>query len=204
MSASPLRPATLLEMAGAVPPLPNLAEATLILIDLQMEYREGPLALVGVEPAIARAATLLAAVRAAGGRVVHVAHAGRLGGAFDRAAPRGAIVAEVAPEVGEPLVEKRRVSAFVETDLARHLPAPGAAPLIVAGFMTHNCVSSTVREASDRGFAVTVVADACATRDLPAPDGGIAAAAELHRASLVALSDRCARVVALADLLPAG
>jgi nicotinamidase-related amidase len=191
-------------MAGAVPPLPNLAEATLILIDLQTEYREGPLALVGVEPAIARAATLLAAVRAAGGRVVHVAHAGRPGGAFDRAAPRGAVVAEVAPAAGEPLVEKRRVSAFVETDLARHLPAPGTAPLIVAGFMTHNCVSSTVREASDRGFAVTVVADACATRDLPAPDGGVIAAADLHRSSLVALSDRCARIVALADLLAAG
>ncbi len=86
----------------------------------------------------------------------------------------------------------------------RDLPAPGAAPLIVAGFMTHNCVSSTVREASDRGFAVTVVADACATRDLPAPDGGVVSAAELHRSSLAALSDRCARVVALADLLPAG
>ncbi|MBV5265597.1 isochorismatase family protein, partial [Pinisolibacter sp. B13] len=127
MPASPLPPTTLLAMAGAVPPLPNLAEATLILIDLQTEYRESPLALVGVEPAIARAATLLAAVRAAGGRVVHVAHAGRPGGAFDRAAPRGAVVAEVAPEAGEPLVEKRRVSAFVETDLARHLPAPGAA-----------------------------------------------------------------------------
>lgn len=204
MSSSPLPPTTLLAMAGAVPPLPNLAEATLILIDLQTEYREGPLALVGVEPAIARAATLLAAVRAAGGRVVHVAHAGRPGGAFDRAAPRGAVVAEVAPDAGEPLVEKRRVSAFVETDLARHLPAPGAAPLIVAGFMTHNCVSSTVREASDRGFAVTVVADACATRDLPAPDGGVVAATELHRSSLVALSDRCARIVTLADLLAAG
>ncbi len=204
MSASPLSPTTLLAMAGAVLPLPNLAEATLILIDLQTEYREGPLALVGVEPAIARAATLLAAVRAAGGRVVHVAHAGRPGGAFDRAAPRGAVAAEVAPEAGEPVVEKRRVSAFVETDLARHLPAPGAAPLIVAGFMTHNCVSSTVREASDRGFAVTVVADACATRDLPAPDGGVVAAADLHRSSLVALSDRCARIVTLADLLAAG
>lgn len=202
MTASRPLPTTLLALAGATPPIPTLAEATLILIDLQAEYRVGPLALDGVEPAIGRAATLVAAVRAAGGRVVHVAHAGRPGGAFDRAAPRGAIVAEVAPVAGEAVVEKRRVSAFVETDLLAHLPAPGTAPLIVAGFMIHNCVSSTVREAADRGWAVTVVADACATRALPGPDGGVVAAADLQRAGLAALSDRCARIVALADLLP--
>ncbi|MCE1236460.1 MAG: isochorismatase family protein [Hyphomicrobiales bacterium] len=196
-------PTTLLALAGATPPRPSLAEATLVLIDLQTEYREGPLALVGVEAAIAQAARLLAAVRAAGGRVVHVAHAGRPGGLFDRSASRGQIVAELAPRPGEAVVEKRRVSAFVETDLLAHLPAPGAAPLIVAGFMTHNCVSSTVREAADRGFAVTVVADACATRDLPAVDGGVIEAAALHAASLAALSDRCAGVATLAELIDA-
>ena len=199
MTATP--PTTLLALAGATPPLPSLAEATLILIDWQTEYREGPLALVGVEAAIAQAARLLAAVRASGGRVVHVAHAGRPGGVFDRAARRGAIVADLAPRPGEPVVEKRRVSAIVETDLLAHLPVPGSAPLIVAGLMTHNCVSSTVREAADRGFAVTVVADACATRDLPGVDGSTLEAAALHAASLAALSDRCARIATLADLL---
>lgn len=197
-------PQTLLALAGATPPLPRLADATLVVIDCQSEYREGPLTLDGVEPALARVAVLLAAVRAAGGRVVHVAHAGRPGGPFDRDAARGAIAAEVAPLPGEPVVEKRRVSAFVETDLAAHLPAPGAAPLIVVGFMTHNCVSSTVREASDRGFAVTVAADACATRALPCHDGGVVTAADLHRASLAALADRCARVVETATLLVGG
>lgn len=194
-------PITLLALAGATPLPPSLAEATLILIDWQTEYREGPLALVGVEAAIAQAARLLAAVRASGGRVVHVAHAGRPGGVLDRAAPRGAVVAEVAPRPGEPVVEKRRVSAFVETDLLAHLPDPGTAPLIVAGLMTHNCVSSTVREAADRGFPVTVVADACATRDLPGADGGVLEAATLQTASLAALSDRCARIASLAGLL---
>lgn len=201
MSDAPATPRTLLELAGAVPPIPALSAATLILIDVQNEYRAGPLRLAAVEPAIAKSAALLAAVRAAGGRVVHVAHAGRPGGPFDRAATRGAFVDEIVPAPGEAIVEKTRVSAFVGTDLAVRLPAPGSAPLIVAGFMTHNCVSSTVRDAADRGFAVTVVADACTTRDLPRPDGGTLAAADLHLAGLVALSDRCARVVDLAELL---
>lgn len=194
-------PTTLLALAGATPPLPRLAEATLVLIDFQEEYRAGPLVLVDVEPALMRAARLLTAVREAGGRVVHVAHAGRPGGLFDRAAPRGAIAAEVAPRAGEAIVEKRRVSAFVETDVLARLPTPGSAPLIVAGLMTHNCVSSTVREAADRGFAVTVVADACATRDLPSVEGTVVPAAELHRAALAALGDRCARVTVLDELL---
>ena len=196
-------PKTLLAMAGAVPPLPRLSEATLIVIDVQNEYRAGPLQLAAVEPAIAEVVRLLEAVRAAGGRVIHVAHAGRAGGAFDRAAARGAFVDEIVPAPGEAVVEKTRVSAFVGTTLLEHLPAPGTAPLIVAGFMTHNCVSSTVREASDRGHAVTVVADACTTRDLPTPAGGVLAAADLHAASLVALSDRCAAIVDLDALLVA-
>jgi nicotinamidase-related amidase len=69
--------------------------------------------------------------------------------------------------------------------------------LIVAGFQTHMCVSSTVRAALDHGYRVTLVADACATRDLPDPLGGAALSAEqLHRSTLAALHDRFATVVA--------
>lgn len=87
--ASPL-PQTLLALAGRTIPLPDLATSTLVSIDLQNEYLAGPLVLDGAEAAVAAAARLLAAVRAAGGRVVHVAHAGRPGGFFDRTAARGA------------------------------------------------------------------------------------------------------------------
>jgi nicotinamidase-related amidase len=65
------------------------------------------------------------------------------------------------------------------------------------------CVSSTVRAALDLGYGCTVVAKACATRDLPDGHGGVVAAAELHRAELVALGDRFAVVVdGAADLAP--
>lgn len=197
-------PPTLNDLSGRIIPLPRLAEATLVLVDFQTEYTAGPLELDGWAPAIERAAVLLDAVRAAGGRVVHVAHAGRPGGPFDRSAARGAIVAALAPAPGEAVVEKRLVSAFAGTDLAARLPAPGTSTLIVAGFMTHNCVSSLARDAGDAGHTVVVACDAAATRALPGPNGTVIAAAALHAASLAGLGDRFARLADVAEILAAG
>jgi nicotinamidase-related amidase len=197
-------PPTLLDLAGRAIALPRLADAVLVLIDLQNEYRAGPLALPGVDAAVAAAAALLSGVRAAGGRVVHVAHAGRPGGAFDRAQGRGAFVEAVTPRAGEAVVEKGAVSAFHRTDLAAHLPAPGEATLIVVGLMTHNCVSSTVRVAGDLGHTVVVAHDACATRALPGPGGGVVDAEILNRAALAGLGDRFARLASVAEILAAG
>jgi nicotinamidase-related amidase len=62
------------------------------------------------------------------------------------------------------------------------------------------CVSTTVRTALDLGFRSTVVADACATRDLPSP-GGVIPARTLHEVELAALGDRFAGVFTAAKIL---
>ena len=193
------RPQTLFALANREPRPPRLGEATLILIDYQNEYLEGPLALTGAEEAIAQAERLLRAMRQAGGRIVHVAHKGAPGGMFDRSQARGAIVGALAPIAGEAVVEKPRPNAFSGTDLAALAGPPGAA-LIFAGFMTHNCVSSSVRAGKDLGYAMTVAADACATRDLPCP-GGVVRARDLHVAELAALADHHAGVFDVAELV---
>lgn len=72
----------------------------------------------------------------------------------------------------------------------------------VVGYMTHMCVSSTVRAALDRGYRTTVVANATATRDLPDGSGGAVSAQDVQRASLAALADRFAAVVKTAKELP--
>lgn len=185
-------PKTLFALAGREPRPPRLAEAILILIDYQNEYLAGPLALVGAETAVGQAARLLQAARRAGGRVIHVAHKGAPGGAFDRSQPRGAIVEALAPLAGEPIVEKVRPNAFSDTGLA-DLVGPPRAALVFAGFMTHNCVSSSVRAAKDLGYAMTVAADACATRDLPL-GSSVIRAADLHRAELAGLGDHHAGI----------
>ena len=194
-----IRPTTLFALSGREPRPPRPGDATLILIDCQNDYLAGPLALAGIDEAIRRAERLLQATRGAGGRVIHVAHRGAPGGPFDRAGRGGAIVDALAPIAGEAVVEKPRPNAFSGTELAI-LAGPAGAALIFAGFMTHNCVSSTVRAGKDLGYAMTVAADACATRDLPCP-GGVVRAADLHAAELAALADSHAGVFDVAALI---
>lgn len=195
-------PKTLLQMSGAPLDPASLAEASLVLIDCQEEYRTGALPLPGVDAALEAAGALLARARVADTPVLHVAHAGRPGGLFDRDADRGRISDPVAPIDAEPVIEKALPNAFAGTTLLEMLEGTGRKKLIVVGFMTHMCVSSTVRAAIDLGYFCTVPADACATRDLPAPDGGTLDAATLHRSALTALSDRFAIVAPRAADVP--
>jgi nicotinamidase-related amidase len=185
-------PKTLLELSGADLNPPKLSESCLVLIDIQNEYRAGPLALPDAEPAIALAVKLLARARNSGAAIFHIAHKGRAGSLFDRAADRGAIVAELAPLAGELVIEKELPNAFAGTDLKAQLAASGRKNIVLAGFMTHMCVSSTARAALDLGFRTTIDADSCATRDLPDGRGGTLAARTIHEVALAELSDRFA------------
>ncbi|MEM1315113.1 MAG: cysteine hydrolase family protein [Pseudomonadota bacterium] len=187
-------PKTLMQLAGADTTPPAMADAALLIIDMQNEYLDGPLKLPDAEPAIARAAELLAKARAAGAPVVHVAHKGGAGSLFDRDAARGAIVDPMAPEGDEPVVEKGLPNAFAGTDLHEVLTKTGRKELVIVGFMSHMCVSATARAALDLGYRATVDAPACATRALPDGTGGVIDAATVHRVALVELSDRFANV----------
>ncbi len=189
---------TILELAGRTIPTPPLGQATLVLIDYQIEYCEGPLKLVGVEAAIGPAEALLHAGRRAGARIHHVAHKGAPGGLFDRAQRRGDFIDALKPAQGEAIVEKTFASAFAGTELET-LIGPAGSAVVFAGFMTHNCVSSTVRGGIERGYAMTVAADACATRDLPLA-GGVVPAAEIHAAELAGLGDAHAAIRTVAEI----
>lgn len=101
-------------------------------------------------------------------------------------------------------MEKCAISAFHGADPATHLPVPGTATLIVAGFMIHNCVSSAVRTAGDLGHTIVVAHDACATRALPGPDGVAVDAATLGRAALAGIADRFCRSAGVEEIVAAG
>lgn len=198
------QPKTLLEMAGAPLTPSRFSDSAVIMIDCQREYVDGKLPLPGVGPALAEGARLLAAARAAEGRIIHVVHHGAAGGGvFDPENEFSEIAAEVAPAEGERRIVKSKPNSFADTELDAVLKEIGAKELIVAGFMTHMCVSSTVRAALDLGYRCTVVGDAAATRDLPDGKGGVIDAEALHRASLAALADRFAIVVDDATALSA-
>lgn len=193
-------PKTLLELSGADLNPPRLADSCLVLIDIQNEYRAGPLALPDAAPAIAAAAKLLARARQSEAAIFHIAHRGRAGGLFDREAERGAIVESLAPLANEAVIEKGLPNAFAGTDLQARLAATGRTNIVLAGFMTHMCVSSTARAALDLGLRTTIAADACATRDLPDGRGGALSARVIHEVALAELSDRFA-IIARGDAL---
>lgn len=183
---------TLLNLAGADLTPAKIRDACLVLIDMQNEYLNGPIAVREPDAAIANAVRLLASARQNGAPVFHIAHKGRPGGLFDRSSERGQIVAGLPPQPGEAVVEKGLPNAFAGTDLHALLSATGRKNIILGGFMTHMCVSSTARGALDLGYRVTIDASACGTRDLPDGRGGVVSAATLHDIALIELSDRFA------------
>lgn len=188
---------TMLQMAGAAPTPATMANGVLVIIDAQREYTDGLLPLSGVATAVDALAVLLEKARKAGAPIVHVRHKGSpTGKAFNPTLSGFEIVKQLAPRDGEMIVDKGLPNAFAGTELANHLKASGRKNLIVGGFMTHMCVSATVRSATDHGFMSTVAADTVATRDLPDATGGATVAADaVNRITLAALSDRFAWVV---------
>ncbi|WP_207479974.1 cysteine hydrolase family protein [Arenibaculum pallidiluteum] len=205
------RPQTLLEIAGASPRPAGLAEAVLVIVDAQVEYVSGRLPLAGIEAAVAETARLLSAARAAGTPVIHIVqHTAPGRPIFDPETRFAQIVPELTPVAGEEVIVKRLPNSFAGTPLAERLAAIAAATgrksMLLAGFMTHMCVSATARAALDLGIPVTVVAGATATRDLPSPLGGVIPAQTVHETALAELADRFATVVADTQALavPAG
>lgn len=187
-------PRTLFEMAGARLGPAKLSNSVLVIIDAQREYVDGALPLEGVNEAVAEIGRLLARARKSGTPVIHIVHKGK-GALFNPAAPGFEIVAPLRPVAGETVVEKSNVSAFADTRLEEAIQRTNRKNLIIVGFMTHNCVSSTARAAMDKGYLPTIVAAATATRDLPGAKGGVIAAAQVQAASLAELADRSATVV---------
>ena len=186
-------PRTLLEMAGAPLESARLSDAVLLIIDAQREYLDGKLPLAGIDFSLAVGGRLLARARAAGTPVVHVLHRGG-GPLFNPQETGFQPAAPLIPQSGETVVEKTMANAFAGTHLQSTLQQTGRKKLIVIGYMTHNCISSTVRAAKDLGYACTVVAPATGTRDLPDGRGGMIPAAELQAACLVGLSDTLAKI----------
>ncbi|HSK29272.1 MAG TPA: isochorismatase family protein, partial [Candidatus Limnocylindria bacterium] len=136
----------------------------------------------------------------AGAPVIHVVHRGRAGGPFDPLGTTFQIHPKAAPAAGEKIIEKFHPNAFVRTPLHLALRATERKSIILAGFMTHMCVSATARAAHELAWRTTVVADASATRDLPNPLGGEPIAAhDVHRTSLAAIADQFATVAKVID-----
>lgn len=92
-------------------------------------------------------------------------------------------------------------NAFYDTPLQELIKSTGKQQIVFAGFMSHMCVSSSVRAAFDLGFENFVCHDACATRDLPNVKGQTISADVVHDTAMAALQDRFATLVSTDKLI---
>ncbi|WP_439639486.1 cysteine hydrolase family protein [Nevskia sp.] len=183
-------PRTLTQIAGAPLTPSPLANAALLVIDLQNEYLKGALKLDQIERAVSETQKLLALARANGVPVFHFQHKTGPGAPiFDPTGPFFGLIDAVRPAPGETVIEKSYPNCFTATGLAEALKASGRSEVILAGAMTHMCISATARSATDHGFRATVVADACATRPLPGALGGTIPASQVHETALAEIAD---------------
>lgn len=173
----------------------TLAQSTVILVDYQNTYTRGVMELEGWQAALDAAAQLLAQARAQGAKVIHVVNDGGVGTPYDIRADIGQIHPEVAPLAGEPVVVKQVPNAFVGTTLAQEVDAAGHQSVVIAGFMSHMCVTFTTEGAFLRGNQPTVVANACATRALQSAAGSVSAQ-QLHAGAMATIADLFGVVVA--------
>jgi nicotinamidase-related amidase len=191
---------TLFEVLGApLQPPTSLENSALIVIDIQNEYLPtGKVPLHNVEQAIDNAANVISLARKHKVPVVHIVHHTSPGAAvFDPQGNGSKIVPKVAPIEGEETVVKHFANSFVQTNLQEILAKKGIKQLFVVGFMTHNCISSTVRAAAEQyGYSVVVIANATGTRALKkytnAKDE--VSAENVHDTHLAALADMYAYV----------
>lgn len=94
----------------------------------------------------------------------------------------------VAPQQGDVVITKKRVSAFTGSDLEVVLRSLGIKQLLLSGIATSGVVLSTLREAADKDYAITVLSDCCADMD-----------EEVHRVLTTKIFPRQAEVITVKE-----
>jgi nicotinamidase-related amidase len=179
-----------------------MTSTALLVMDVQQSIVDR---FAGDEGYLPRLAAAVEAARGAGVRIIYVTVGFRAGypevsernksfaaisgtGRMTDGDPGSAIHPAVAPASGDIIVTKRRVSAFAGSDLEVVLRAVGIDHLVLAGIATSGVVLSTLRQAADLDYRLTVLADGCLDAD-----------PEVHRVLTEKVFPRQAGVAGIAD-----
>jgi ureidoacrylate peracid hydrolase len=150
---------------------------TLVVIDIQKEYVTPgrPFFLTGIAPSLSNARALLEHARQQGWPVVHVQHL-QEGPLFNVAEEYSDFVEGFAPQNGETLIVKNKLSAFTSPEFVKALGEPEA-DVYVIGYGSTMCCMATIVDAALFGRKFTLIHDASWAR-VPNPSFE---EAEMHR-----------------------
>ncbi|MDR3516433.1 MAG: cysteine hydrolase family protein [Azospirillaceae bacterium] len=169
----------------------------LILIDVQNEYVTGnlPIEYPDVRLSLRNIARAAQAAVAAQIPIIVVQNSAPVTAPlFAKGTPGWALHPVVAGLPAAHSIEKSLPSAFTGTDLAAWLTGQDIGILTVAGYMTHNCVDSTIKHALHDGWQVEHLYDATGSVSYANQVGTVSAEA-IHRAFSVVLQSRFAAVL---------
>ncbi|OQW54670.1 MAG: hypothetical protein A4S09_05800 [Proteobacteria bacterium SG_bin7] len=184
-----------------MPPLNN-KHIALVLIDVQEGFRDplwGPRNNPSAEENIQ---LLLGNFRSREVFVIHVQHLSTEKLSPLRPGQPGVeFINGFTPRRGERVFQKTVNSAFIGTGLESYLRAATIETLVMTGFTSDHCVSTSARMASNLGFKVVVASDATATFQRVSYLGENIEAELVHRVALASLSGEFAEVQTTREIL---
>ncbi|KAF3003664.1 hypothetical protein E8E13_008371 [Curvularia kusanoi] len=179
------------QLVGVQPSTASPTDSALLIIDAQNEYANGKLKVTNAEASGKVIASLLEKYRDANGKIVHILHKTPEGApVFTPNTPLSEEFDILKPKDGEEVIWKGHPGSFAETNLDETLKGWGIKKVVLTGYMAHVCVSTTARQADQRGYDVIVVEDGIGDRDIPGFKGE-----ELTKVTLGELGDIFATVL---------
>ena len=179
--------------------MPN--RRALIIIDVQNEYVTGnlPIEFPDIHLSLANIGKAMDAAKAAGIPIIVVQQFAPAGSPIFAQGSDGWELHDVVRlRTWDHYFEKKLPSAFAGTNLAEWLNEHQIDTLTVTGYMTHNCVDSTIKHAFHSGLAVEFLSDAAGS--LPYLNkAGSASAEEIHRTFSIVMQARFAAVMSTAE-----
>jgi nicotinamidase-related amidase len=173
------------------------ARRALIVIDVQNEYVTGNLLIEypNIRLSLANVGKAMDAASAAGIPVIVVQqYAPADSPVFAAGSSEWELHEVVRSRQWQHYIEKKLPSVFAGTDLAEWLNINKIDTLVVTGYMTHNCVDSTIKHAFHSGLAVEYLSDASGSLSY-INKAGFATGEEIHRTFCVVMQARFAAVM---------
>lgn len=174
----------------------NQIRQALLVIDIQNEYFTGRLPVTYPEGSLDNILKAMDHAACVGMPVAVIQHTApsKDSPTFRKGSDEWRLHPEVEKRKRDILIEKNLPGSFTGTELDKWLREQGIERVAICGYMTQICCDTTARQAFHLGFQVDFLSDATGTLSLQNSAGSISAS-DLHRAVLVTMAAKFARVM---------